>query len=91
MTLGVTCVGCLTAVAAYVRWPVRRKGHAVLPVLAGAWAEAAIERERRTTLVAVLTQLPRGVCVAERDAAGRERFIGPATTVPARRHPGPGW
>lgn len=91
MTLGVTCAGCLTAVAAYVRRPLRRRGTAVLPILADAWAEAMIEREHRATLVAVMAQLPPGVCVAERNAAGGERFVGPAATAPMRWHPGLGW
>ena len=91
MTPGVTCVGCLSAAVAYVRRPLRPRDRAVLPVLADAWAEAAVERQRRATIIAVITHLPPGVCVAERDAVGRERFIGPAATVPMRRYPGPGW
>ena len=72
MTLGVTCVGCLTAVAAYVRWPVRRRGRAVLPVLAGAWAAG---RRSNGNAGRYARRRPHISCLgasacAERDAAG---------------------
>jgi hypothetical protein len=95
MTLALpACVGCLSAVAAYIRRirrPLSSRGKAVLPVLADAWAGVAIERERCTTLIAVMAQLLPRVCVVERDAAGRERFIGPVATAPLRRCPELGW
>jgi hypothetical protein len=75
--------GCLAAAAAA---RARRAGPSrpgVLSALASGWAEAAIERQRRTTLAVVITCLPAGWCVIDRDASGRERFIGPTGTAPA--------
>jgi hypothetical protein len=78
------CAGCLTAVAtarAKRRWMPDRPG--VLGVLARGWAEAAVERERRATLALAIAGLPPGWCVIDRDACGRERFIGPAGAASA--------
>jgi len=74
----VACAGGLSAAVS------ARSGGmpSVLAVLARGWAEAALERERRATLAAVIGCLPAAVCVAERDASGRVRFIGPAATAP---------
>jgi hypothetical protein len=83
------CAGCLTAVAtarAKRRWMRARPG--VLGVLASGWAEVAVERERRATLALVIAALPPGWCVVDRDACGRERFIGPAGAAAAHRGPG---
>lgn len=55
----------------------------VFAILARGRAEAMIERERRATLVVALSGLAAGYCLMDRDAAGRERFIGPAGAVPA--------
>jgi hypothetical protein len=69
--------GCMSA-AVSAREP------GALAVLARGWAEAALERERRATLAAVIGCLLPSVCVAERDAWGRVRFIGPAATAPGQ-------
>lgn len=78
------CAGYLTVVTASHakrhRLPARP---GVLSVLAGGWAEATVERERRATLALVIAGLPPGWCMIDRDACGRERFIGPATAAAA--------
>lgn len=68
--------------AGCVRAAMSPRGPGALAVVAHAWAEAALERERRSTLVTLIGCLPPGFCVAERDACGRVRFIGPAATAP---------
>jgi hypothetical protein len=55
----------------------------VFAILARGRAEAMIERERRATLAVALSGLAAGFCLMDRDAAGGERFIGPAGTVPS--------
>jgi len=86
------CAACLAAAAAA---RARRRAVpgrlGVLGVLARGRAEVAIERERRATLALVLGCLPAGWCVIDRDACGRERFVGPAAIAPARGTWGTQW
>ncbi len=86
-----TSAGCITAVAARYRRSAMSAGAGLLRILARAWAERAAERERRTTLIAVIRVLPQGTCVVDRDPAGGERFIGPVSLAPVRLHHGPRW
>jgi len=78
------CAGSLTAAAA-----AQARRHAIparpgaLSALAQGLAEAVIERQRRTTLAMVIACMPAGWCMTDRDAGGRERFIGPAGAAPA--------
>ena len=85
------CAACLAAAVARARHRAVPGRLGVLGVLARGWAEVAIERERRATLALVLDCRPAGWCVIERDACGRERFVGPAAIAPARGSRGAPW
>lgn len=81
--------GYLTAAGArqgsqHVGPPVRP---GVLSVLAHGLAEAVVERQRRTTLALLITRLPAGWCATDRDAAGRESYVGPACALQAHTTP----
>lgn len=59
----------------------------VLSVLAHGLAEAVIERQRRITLALLITRLPADWCATDRDAAGRESYVGPADALRAYSTP----
>ncbi len=72
-----------TATAALAEHRGRPGISGTLNTLAEGRARAALEREWRITMALALRRLPRGMCVAGRDAPGREWFIGPAVTAKA--------
>jgi len=84
------CAACVAPAVARARHRAVPGRMGVLGVLARGW-EVAIERERRATLALVLGCRPAGWCVIERDACGRERFVGPAPIAAARGSRGAPW